>query len=254
MKANWSESFFDDVFAEYHLKDDESGEIENIIGFLRENAGLKKGGKVFDQCCGTGRLSFALAEIGCCVFGVDIIPSYIAFAKEETIRRGISCVFETGDAYRYITPEPCDVALNWWTSFGYTSDDIRNMEMLQRIHDSLKPGGYMVLDYMNGLKRREDMRKTPVIVTRENKNGGRITWESRMDEDTSMLLRKWTCEKPDGSVIVREGGGAKIYAPREIRIMLEKSGFSDIVFYGSVAGEPWSEISPRCIALARKRG
>jgi SAM-dependent methyltransferase len=252
MTSNWSSSFFDDVFAEYHLKGSEDGDIADTIAFLRKNVGLKKGDRIFDQCCGTGRLCFAFAEIGCRVFGVDIIDSYIAFAKGEAARRGLSCVFEAGDAYQYVTPEPCDIALNWWTSFGYTPDDMQNIKMLQRIYDSLKPGGYMALDYMNGLKRMLDLRKTPVLLWEENKNGSHISWETRMDQETFMLMRKWTCKKPDGSIVVREGGGAKVYTPHEIRTMLEKSGFTDIVFYGSVAGEAWNENSPRCIAVARK--
>jgi SAM-dependent methyltransferase len=249
---NWCAEFFDDLFADQHLVRNDAADLETTISFLREKLHLRSGDRIFDQCCGIGSLGIALAKNGYDVTGVDLISSYIERARRDAENTGVSCRFEAGDAYQYVTPVLCDAAINWWTSFGYSPDDAQNIRMLQRVSESLKIGGWFSLDYMNMPQRLKEFEDKEISISAVVKNGCAMSWESRLDRAQAMVVRKWTYTGTDGKKVDRQGGGAKLYSRSDLEEMFTSCGFDSIGFYGSISGEPLSDSSPRCIVVARK--
>ena len=137
----WWRSLYDDLVAELFLVRRDSRELEEIVEFLATRLAVHAGNLVFDQCCGTGSLSLPLARRGVRVVGVDQSPAYVDRANRDAVGLGTACRFEAGDAFEYVPPEPCDAAFNWGTGFGNDADDARNLTMLRRAFDGLKPGG-----------------------------------------------------------------------------------------------------------------
>jgi SAM-dependent methyltransferase len=249
---NWCAEFFDDLFADQHLVRSDAAEMAQTIAFLQEKLQLQTGDRIFDQCCGIGSLSIALAKKGYDMTGVDLIPSYIERARLDAENAGVSCEFETGDAYQYVTPVLCDAAINWWTSFGYSPDDAQNIKMLRRVSDSLKAGGWFALDYMNMPQRLKEFEDKEISISAIVKNDCAMSWESRLDRAQAMVVKKWSYTGADGIKIERQGGGAKLYSRAVLAEMFTACGFDAIDFYGSIAGEPLNDDSPRCIVAARK--
>lgn len=251
-KKNWCEEFFDDLFASHHLVRTDEKELQECIQFFEEKLHLKPKNKIFDQCCGVGSLSIALAKEGYDLTGIDLIESYIDKAKRDATEEGVSCVFEASDAHTYVTPEPCDAAINWWTSFGYTPDDDQNIKMLQCVSKSLKKGAWFALDYMNTTQRLNDFGGKKQSISEIKKKDCTIVWESHLDDVQKMVVKKWIYTDLNGRRIEKQGGGAKLYTSDDLKKMFEACGFGEISFYGSAAGEPLSDSSPRCIVVARK--
>lgn len=248
---NWCENFFDDLFAEHHLVRGQE-EIAPVVSFLQEKLQLKPGNVVFDQCCGVGGLAIGLARKGSRVVGVDLIPSYIERARWDAASAGVRCVFEVGDAHEYTTIAPCDAAVNWWTSFGYTPDSSQNIKMLQCVAKSLKKGGWFALDYMNAPQRLKEFhggRESSLEMRKENCT---ILWKSWLDTDRGMIVKEWNYSDDRGRKVSKLGGGAKLYTRADLEKMFTLCGFQDISFYGDVAGHPLSDDSMRCIVVARK--
>jgi SAM-dependent methyltransferase len=245
---NWCADFFDDFFAENHLVRKDKKELDDTIRFFEKKLHLQPGHGIFDQCCGVGSLSVALAGRGYRVIGVDLISSYIERARREKT----SCLFETGDAHTYVTPQPCDAAINWWTSFGYTPDDRQNMKMLHCIYQSLKPGGSFALDYMNAPQRLREFGDGAYTRSETKKGDCTSIWESQLNRKSRMIVKKWLYHDAAGRAFEKQGGGAKLYTKDDLRGMLTACGFGDTQFYGSTAGEPLTDSSPRCIVVARR--
>lgn len=245
----WSAAFFDDDFAEQHLARPNARMTEEALAFLIAKLGLRPGQTVFDQCCGIGSMSIPLAAHGYRVIGIDLIPSYIARAQKAA--EG-DCLFAAADAYAYVTPEPCDAAINWWTSFGYSPDDMQNLKMLQRVAESLKPGGMFALDYMNAPRRLQSFAAKDEEFSAVRMPSGVSVWESRLDRAQRMVVRTWHFFGKDGRSVEKHGGGAKLYDAADLERLFQAAGFTDIAFYGSTRGEPLSTHSPRCIVVARK--
>lgn len=249
----WCADFFSDTFAEVHLQRKDAAQLATAVSFLTDVLRLECGMHVFDQCCGIGDISFALANTGVQVTGVDLMPSYIATAEKRAKALGVACHFYAADAGSFVPPQSCHAAFNWWTSFGYSPQDAENIKMLQRAYDALVPGAYFALDYMNSVARRASLAGKSVLTDRYAlQDGATSVWESRLDASGHMLVRNWHYTDATGTTVTQEGAGAKLYTAPELQHLLEICGFSDVHFYGSDTGESYTQQSPRCIAVARK--
>lgn len=261
-EAAWWPRFFDDAYAAYGLASREPAFIEQTVHFLQSTLELSAGQTVFDQCCGIGRLSIPLArgggagggggDSGLRVIGVDQSASYIAEAQREADRQRLPCRFFTGDAFEFVAPEPCDAAINWFTSFGYCEDDAVNGRMLQRAFESLKTGGRFALEYMNLPRVFAEFRQWYIDrPTNPALNGLVVMHETRPDFDTGMLESDWTFLQADGRRDVRRVS-TRMLLPNDIARMFRRHGFEDIRLFGAVNGEPLTRMSKRCIVVGRK--
>lgn len=152
---------------------------------------------------------------------------------------------------QFSTEIPVDIAINWWTSFGYAEDDATNSRMLQRAYTSLKPGGRFVIDFMNvpGLHRHFQ----PSMVNSIIKNGKTITLEriSSIDFKRDVLLKDWNYSIEGQAPITRQSE-VKLYSPAQLITLLSKVGFINIQLFGDLSGAPLNLDSPRCIVMGEK--
>lgn len=244
---NWCADFFNDAFADHYLERDAKF-TELAADFLERHLALLPGMRVFDQCCGIGNVSHALARRGYRMTGIDLIPSYIARAAAAAAAEKLPCTFFTGDARMMAAPEPCDAAFNWWTSFGYFEEDAENRRMLQRVADSLKTGGRFVLDYMNREERIASFAGGTLLIAQTPE--GR--WESFFDRARDMVVKSWHYQDTEGRPVRKDGSGAKLYSTAQLENLLQQAGFTDVSFRGDWRGGAYTAASPRCIALAAK--
>lgn len=246
---DWWEGFYNDTLADMFLAGPR--ELDATVDFLSRKLNLAPGSVVFDQCCGIGSLSGALAERGMHVIGVDLCESYIRRGRETVARRELRCDLRQGDAFEFLPERPCDAAFNWYSSFAYSEDDQRNAQMLRRALESLKPGGRFALDFPNvpgvlrgfmpAMLRRHDGADGEVLLVRE----------SAIDLARGMLRQEWIYLFPDGRRVTTRSG-VKLYMPHLLGDMFRSCGFVDVEFCGSIGGEALTLDSPRCICMARR--
>lgn len=252
-KNEWWKEFYDETFGEIVLQRNDYEDLGLTVSFIKKYLHLKAGDTVFDQCSGTGSVSHALAKQGFNALGVDLIEGYVQTANTISSEHNLPATFEAADAFNYVAPKQCDAAINWYTSFGNSDDDTLNAQMLDRLFDSLKPGGYMALDYFNtALKLRTATDGASQEFTHESKNGPiHIKRDFYLDMDRSMSGSKWTYTHPNGQTHSATGE-SRLYMPREIFTMVTKAGFEDVQFFGDYQGSKLVLESPRCICVARK--
>jgi len=248
----WHKDFYDDTFAQHCLQRS-AEEVDETTRFLMEKLSLKPGMVFFDQGCGLGTLSLALARQGLDVIGVDLIDNYITRARTEGKNENLSCDFHTGNAYDFVPPRPCDAAINWWTSFGYSEDDDKNILMMRRIFEGLKPGGRFGFEYKNGARVLKDFAQSHSLRDVSEKDGHKTIWESRYDPASNMVYKDWIYTAPDGTQQENKGGGAKLYTAEDITRLLTDAGFVNIQYYGDMQGSAFdAEQSIRCITISEK--
>lgn len=249
----WCQDFFSDVFAAAHLVRQDTVALAMTVRFLQRVLRLEKGMRVFDQCCGVGDVSLALAAQGLHVTGVDLMVSYIDTAKTRAADLALDCAFVAADAGAFVPDESCDAALNWWTSFGYSASDDENIQMLYRAFEALKPGGFFALDYMKAPARRAAFADGAVVEDVYALPDGSLSrWQSQLIAEGTLLQKTWHYTDITGKTQIFEGQGAKLYTAQDLQRLLEKAGFKNVHFYGSDAGETYAPQSPRCIAVAQK--
>jgi SAM-dependent methyltransferase len=201
---------------------------------------------LLDMPCGVGRHSIALARWGFEVTGVDRTPSYLARARRsappELVVRWVE-----GDMIDFDGCGGYDVAVNLYTSFGYFDDPVDNLRHLANTRRALKPGGRLVMD-MKGKEaaarayRRKHWEDLP--------DGSLFLAESIPVQEWRRMENRWILIKPDG-VRLEHRTRLWMYSAAELDALLERAGFVDRRFLGSLEGAPYDEKAERLVAIAR---
>lgn len=256
MRPDWWLAFYDEWYQAARLSTytaAAAAEARDTAARVRDLLELTPGDRVFDQCCGAGRLSIPLASDGLDVVGVDACAAYVERAATRAARAGVPVAAHLGDAFTFVPPGPaCDAAFNWATSFGYARDDATNAQMLARAFDALRPGGRFALDYANIPRVLRRLRPSFLETYATPRGPLRVRRESVLDRGADTLVQRWTFTAEDGRAAIRDGA-IRLYGPRNLTRLLEAVGFRDIQVLGSVDGEPWEEASPRCVCTAIRR-
>lgn len=247
----WWTAFFDQTYAAIGLSGSSEAALAKrarTLDLIVAKLGVSAGDTVFDQCCGTGRLSLPLAERGLRVIGVDQAASYIEVARERA--KGLDCEFHVGDAFEFVAPRPCDGAINWFTSFGYHRDDRVNVRMLQRAHESLRSGGKLALDYVNVARVLTEFQSAKVDYIAQPDGELMLVQEPSIDFPMGMMRGKWTLIRADGTREIRNIEN-RAFMPYDFVRLFDEAGFVDVEVLGG-EGEPFERTSRRCIVVGRK--
>jgi SAM-dependent methyltransferase len=250
MNPHWWLDFFDDDFADAFAAQD--GHIAANVACIEQSLALTEGDRVFDQCCGYGRLALELAAKNYVVHGVDAMSSYVDRASERARIAGLAhrASFECADAFVWQRDEHFDAAFNWGTSFGYLTDDLENCKMLQRAFASLKPGGKFALEYY-AVPRLIAAFAEHTTFSRSTPAGSlTVTRHASIDWARGLLSQRWTYDRPGLSAKFREGV-TRMYMPHDLVRLCEKAGFCEVKLR-SVHSEEFSQSSDRVVLVARK--
>ena len=249
--ARWWEELYQPPFESVMRRARSDEEMDRIAAFLCDVLHLGKGDRVFDQCCGTGRVAQGLAARDVGVVGVDQSATSIARAREEAMSSGLDMEFALGDAFEWRPEKPCDGAYNWWTAFANTPSDTRNEAMLHRAFEALRPGGRFALDYFNLAFLFRHFIETRVAEVATEEGDFMVIEQNRLDLVEGALRPTWTLIWPDGRRKVQPGY-IRLYQPRELTQMMSDAGFTSFDFYGGPDGSSLSADSPRCIVVGRR--
>lgn len=146
---NWFAEWFNSPY--YHLlyQNRDEQEAERFIDALLEALQPPAGAKVLDLACGRGRHSIYLAERDLEVVGLDLAPESIQSAN---LSQKANLRFDVHDMRQPFPHGPYDYIFNLFTSFGYFESEAEHLITLSNIAQALKPGGYLLLDFLNAPK------------------------------------------------------------------------------------------------------
>ncbi|MCB2378610.1 class I SAM-dependent methyltransferase [Hymenobacter sp. BT635] len=145
-EAEWFSTWFDSPY--YHLlyRDRNHTEARAFIDELLTHLHPKPSTRLLDLGCGKGRHAIYLNEKGYDVTGVDLSPESIAYARQFAHEHLHFYVHDMRDPLPY---GPFDFIFNLFTSFGYFANETENVVALRSAAAALRPGGKMVIDFMN---------------------------------------------------------------------------------------------------------
>ena len=142
----WFASWFDSRHYHTLYADRNDREAADFVDRLVERQKLAPGSTVLDLGCGKGRHSKHLAEKGFDVTGLDLSVASLRHAKRN---EGPYLRFVRQDMRRPFGHETFDYVLNLFTSFGYFERVAEQVRVACNIIAALKPGGRLILDYLN---------------------------------------------------------------------------------------------------------
>ncbi len=248
----WWSAFHVAEMADLFLERKSPAELADTVSFLVRHLQLVPGDRVFDQCCGIGNVSMALAEHGMTCYGVDLCRVYIDRALEALSATSLPCEFYCDDALTFMAPQPCQGAVNWYSSFGYSRDDNTNLQMMMRAFESLRTGGVYALDVPNIPNLIRNFQHY-LVRHGTNRDGRSVTIirESQLDLTKGQLLQEWRWLIDSKPADCRHSA-LRLYMPHQLSEMLNRAGFVDVSMFGGTDDSPLTMNSPRLLIIGRK--
>jgi len=213
------------------------------------------GGTILDVPCGIGRHSFALAEEGFNVVGVDFSPPFIEKARELAEERGVDdrCEFIVGDMRvigDVLKGYTFNAVVNMFTSIGYYTDET-DVDILRQLHGLASQGGILVIDTVNRDWIVRHFCRGDVMTTPD----GGLTWlaERKLNLETSRQEMRWRFYKPEGDDLRHVKTveiNHRLYSLHELKGAVEKAGWTYKACYGSMEMGEFTTDANRLVLIA----
>ena len=225
-KAGFNEWFGTPYYAMlYGHRDDEEARAQ--VEGLASITGLAAGASVLDMACGRGRHARWFAERGMHVTGFDMNADAIATARQVAPE----AEFHVHDMREPFATSRFDLVVNLFTSFGYFAHRSDDLSVLRAAHAALRPGGSLVIDFMN----------TPKVISALVANEERSVGDVRFT-----MTRRVHQGMVEKSIRIQDNGVKHHYmervmalTPEEIVSMARQCGFSIAGRFGDFNGAPY---------------
>jgi SAM-dependent methyltransferase len=219
------------------------------VAFIDDVLALPVGASVLDLCCGHGRHTVPLAQKGYRLTGLDLSAHHLRLARQAASKAKVDVEWVRADM-RQIPQEMTgrfDAVINMFTSFGFLESDAEDQKALDGAGRALKPGGKLLIDFMNRewlmrhYQEREWIRLGDAFLLERR----------RFDFATGRNIAEATLVEGDGSsrtfeVVVR------MYTAAELISMLRAAGLHCRQLWGDFDARELSLDSRRLIVLAEK--
>jgi len=240
-QEDWFKSWFNTTYYHklYKHRDERDAQLllDNILDFLQP---LPKA-NILDLACGRGRHSTYLHAKGFNVFGLDLSPESIAYAKKHHSANS----FNVQDMRNNFGENQYDYIFNLFTSFGYFNSSSQHLTAVKNIASALQPDGVLVLDFMNAQKVSQGLVPDEKIIA---------------DDITFNITRYVVDDKIVKEINFSDNGKAFQFKEEVALLTIEdfknfykESGLELFSTFGDFHLNPFSpENSDRLITMARK--
>ena len=239
----WFKEWFDSVFYHQLYANRSEKEAINFIDALLEQLMPAANASMLDLGCGAGRHAKYLASKAFNVTGLDLAASSIRTAKKF---ESSNLHFATHDMRNPFGKNCFDYVFNFFTSFGYFKNNEENHQVIRNIHQSLKPGGLLVLDYLNAEFAEQR------LVAEEAKEIDGIVYHISRWMDEKFFYKKIVIDNMPGKQSEFTEQVAK-FNLNDFDYLFDSNGLQLEKVYGDYnLNEYDSEKSPRMILIGRK--
>ena len=238
--ADWFETWFDEDYALLYAHRDVDEARLAVDRALRSAPELAEG-PVLDLGCGAGRHLEILRRTNPQAFGVDLSRALLGMAPS-----GLRPWLLRGDMRTLPVKEGTlsGVCL-WFTPFGYFSDD-QNRALMLRIGRLLRPGGVLLMDYLNaGLVAR-------TLVPEDTVERAGVRIFSRRTLEGDRLVKLMILTRLDSGEAREAMEDVRLYRADELEQMAAPAGLRLRQVLGGYEGCAFTEDSPRWIGFFEK--
>ena len=247
-KNDWFAKWFDTE--EYHILygDRDDNEAGELVEMLHEKYG-RGTTHILDAGCGAGRHVLAWSRLGYTVKGFDLSPESIGIAKTKSRKLDLSAEFKILDMRSLSTEKEwtCtfDIVTNLFTSFGYFENKEDHENVVMGFASVLKPGGILVLDYLNFNYSKTNM----VFEERVEKKDYIFNIKRRLFDGYFQKSISYLDKIGERHTHIEQ---VKAWTSTELSELLLDFGLQVESVYGDYGLGKHSNSSPRCILVARK--
>ncbi len=236
--TEWFEEWFGEEYLQLYPHRNDA-DAEAMVGLIRRVIPWRDGWRTLDVGCGAGRHARALAAAGARVYGLDLSMSLLRRARLATEAPLIRADMRSLP----VRPASMDLTVNLFTSFGYFSNDEEHDAALAGMVESVRPGGWFVLDFLNAARVARDLVPQETIAL----GTGPARVSRRLSSEGAYVVK--VIETPEGRKFMER---VRLLDPPLLQSMIRRAGAEIMETRGSYRGEPLGDDSPRCIIFSRR--
>lgn len=240
----WFKDWFNSPY--YHLlynnRDDREAAafIDKLLTYLQPAPDAE----MLDVACGRGRHAKYLADKGYYVTGIDLSIESINVAKKL---ENDHLSFFQHDMRLPFRVNYFDVVFNFFTSFGYFETQRENDNALRTLANALKPGGKLVLDYLNS------SYVATHLVNDEVKEKDNIVFDIRRELKAHKFMKQISILDKEKMRRATYTESVNAFTRPEFEAMFAKQGLAITEIFGDYHFNSYDEQrSPRLIIIATK--
>lgn len=230
--------------------EDTDDEVDQLLALLNEHGVTPE--TALDVACGIGRHTVEFGRRGLTVRGLDISPAYVESARERAAEADVTeaVTVEIGDMRELDRVEGSyDLVTNMWTAFGYF-DEATNEAVAQGFYECVAEDGALVMELSNKEYTLGNYRASHAGLD----NGTLHVERNEYTPSTGRIETTLGLFEQDGDDYEYLGEvewDLRLYAPAELRRLLERVGFSTVSLYGGLDGSPLTRESNRLVVVAQ---
>ncbi|TVP55288.1 MAG: class I SAM-dependent methyltransferase [Gemmatimonadales bacterium] len=199
---------------------------------------------VLDLACGAGRHLGALAELKVSAVGLDLSEHLLQEARATLttprLLRGDMRHLPFADA-------TFTVVTSFFTSFGYFETEREDRGVLREIRRVVKPGGHVLLDFLNAAQVRAGLRPHDVHTIGDRE----VVQQRRLLEDGRRVEKQIRITGPGSGPPQRFTERVRLYESDELTRLLASEGLKPLELFGDYGGGSHGPETPRAIVFAR---
>jgi len=224
--------------------------IDRSAAWITSLAAPAAGKRLLDLGCGPGLYTQRFYRAGFKVYGIDISRNSIAYAQKHTDK----CIcYRRGDYLKVDFPQNIDLATMIYCDLGVLPPDAREA-LLAKVFAALTPGGIMVFD---AFTPRQYTQTTESSQITDNASGGFWSPERHLLLERRLIYREDHTYLHQAAVLTQNELKyfhiwEHVFSRRELDQALRQAGFTEIRFWGDIAGAPAMRTSKILCAVARK--
>ena len=243
--VDWFASWFDSAHYHQLYAHRDSEEASRLIDRLIERDQLVPGSAVLDLGCGTGRHSKHLACRGFDVTGIDLSAESLRLARAS---EGSNLRFLWQDMRLPFRAGLFDSILNLFTSFGYFDDPSDHLAVVHNIASALRPGGTLIVDYLNVLYAEVHLVAAEVVERPE------VAFRITRWSDADYIFKRIVADAPGASAPVEHVEKVVKFTLEDFRFMFGLYDMTIDAVFGDYSLTAFDEeTSPRLIVVATTR-
>lgn len=244
-EKNWFKDWFNSPYYQLLYSQRDEKEAAAFIDKLLEYLHPAPGSAMLDAACGRGRHAKHLADKGYEVTGIDLSEESIRIAK--TLEKD-NLSFFLHDMRLPFRINYFEIVFNFFTSFGYFDTQRENENALRTLGQALKPGGRLVLDYLNSTYVKQH------LVKEEVKTVGEVVFAIQREvRDNNFIKRIELADQQQQrrQVFIER---VKAYTRADFEQMFARQGLQIVDVFGDYHFNIFDEqLSPRLVLIAIKQ-
>jgi 2-polyprenyl-3-methyl-5-hydroxy-6-metoxy-1,4-benzoquinol methylase len=210
----------------------------------------RRGQKILDIACGSGRHMLAFAKQGAVVTGVDLSKTLVAEARRRFKEKSLKGRIGRGDMRDLQYREEFDGATIWFTSVGYFRTVAEDQQVITGLATALKPHGWWWIDLPNPAFLEDHLVPHSEKVARSPY--GRANVDERRRIVRGRVEKRIVITDPAGTRRYKES--VRLYRPEQFGNLIKRANLATDGILGDYDGSPLTRESPRQIWYGRKNG